>query len=271
MFLDDLYHSLDPVAFSLGPLTVRWYGLAYLAGFVLCGILLYRIARRWKLDLTSDDVLNVMTGICLGIIVGGRLGYVLFYGAGYYLADPLRIFAFNEGGMSFHGGLLGAVVGGVIVCKRTGISVATMCDLGACVAPLGLFFGRLANFVNGELWGKECDLPWGVMFETGGNVYRHPSQLYEAVLEGILLLAVLLLLSRKMPPRPQGTFMGLFLTWYGLCRFLIEFVRVPDAQLGYLFGFVTMGQLLSLPLIALGVWLLVRATKNKAPQVGHIG
>ena len=177
MFLDDLYHSLDPVAFSLGPLTVRWYGLAYLAGFVLCGILLYRIARRWKLDLTSDDVLNVMTGICLGIIVGGRLGYVLFYGAGYYLADPLRVFAFNEGGMSFHGGLVGAVIGGVIVCKRTGISVATMCDLGACVAPLGLFFGRLANFVNGELWGKECDLPWGVMFETGGNVYRHPSQL----------------------------------------------------------------------------------------------
>ena len=111
MFLDDLYHSLDPVAFSLGPLTVRWYGLAYLAGFVLCGLLLYRIARRWKLDLTADDVLNVMTGICLGIIVGGRLGYVLFYGAGYYLADPLRVFAFNEGGMSFHGGLVGAVAG----------------------------------------------------------------------------------------------------------------------------------------------------------------
>ncbi|MBR3312704.1 MAG: prolipoprotein diacylglyceryl transferase [Atopobiaceae bacterium] len=270
MFLNDLYHSLNPIAFSLGPLVVRWYGIAYLAGFVVAGVLMYRISRRWKLDLTLDDVLNVMTGVCVGIILGGRLGYVLFYGAGYYLRNPLSIFAINEGGMSFHGGLVGAVVGGVLVCRSTKVSVATICDLCACGAPWGLCFGRLANFVNGELWGKECDLPWGVMFETGGNVYRHPSQLYEAFLEGVLLFAVLWILSRRVPPRPQGTFMGTFLVWYGVCRFLIEFVRVPDSQLGYLFGFVTMGQLLSLPLVGVGVWLLVRAHKDPHPQIGHV-
>lgn len=271
MFLNDFYHMLNPVAFSIGPFAVRWYGIGYLLGFVLGGVLMYRYARRWKLDLTAEDVLNVMTGICLGIIVGGRLGYVLFYGAGYYLSNPLAIFALNEGGMSFHGGLVGAVVGGVIACRMSGISVATVSDLGACVAPVGIFLVRCANFVNGELWGKECDLPWGVMFETGGNVYRHPSQLYEALLEGLVMFLLLWALSRRVPPRPQGTFMGVFLVWYGICRILVEFVRVPDAQLGYLFGgFVTMGQLLSLPLIVAGVGLLIWSHKTQRPQVGHI-
>ena len=271
MFLNDLFHSLNPVAFSIGPFAVRWYGIAYLAGFVLGGVLLYKVARRWKLDLSSDDVLSIMTGICLGIVLGGRLGYVLFYGAGYYLANPLHIFAINEGGMSFHGGLIGAVVGGSIVCKRCGISIPTICDLGAIVTPVGLFFGRCANFINGELWGKETDLPWGVMFPTGGNVYRHPSQLYEAVLEGLIMFAILWVLSRKVPPRPQGTFMGVFLAWYGIARILVEFVRVPVSQLGYLFGgVVTMGQILSLPLVAGGVALLVWAHKTQRPQIGHL-
>ncbi len=271
MFLNDFYHMLNPVAFSIGPFAVRWYGLGYLLGFVLGGVLMYRYARRWKIDLTADDVIGVMTGICLGIVIGGRLGYVLFYGAGYYLSNPLAIFALNEGGMSFHGGLIGAVVGGVISCRMGGISVATISDLGACVAPVGIFLVRCANFVNGELWGKECNLPWGVMFETGGNVYRHPSQLYEALLEGLVMFLLLWALSRRVPPRPQGTFMGVFLLWYGICRILVEFVRVPDAQLGYLFGgFVTMGQLLSLPLIAAGVGLLAWSRKTQRPQVGHL-
>lgn len=269
MFLNDLYHALDPVAFTLGPLAVRWYGLAYLAGFLVAGLLIYRVGKYWGLDLTADDVLNATTGICLGAVLGGRLGYVIIYGAGYYLTHPLSIFALSEGGMSFHGGLVGAIVGGVLACRAAGICVGTMCDLGAIGATWGLFFGRLANFVNGELWGKETDLPWGVMFETGGSVYRHPSQLYEALLEGVLLFVVLWVLSRKVPPRPQGTFMGTFLVGYGICRFLIEFVRVPDVQLGYLFGVVTMGQLLSLPLVAAGAFLLVRAHKLRLPQRAH--
>ena len=271
MFLDDLYHSLDPVAFSLGPLVVRWYGIGYLLGFVLGGLLMCRLARHWRLDLTGEDVLNVMTGICMGVIVGGRLGYVVFYGGTYYLEHPLSILAINEGGMSFHGGLCGAIVGGSIACRAEGLSIATFCDLGVCIAPVGIFLVRCANFVNGELWGKECDLPWGVMFETGGDVYRHPSQLYEAVLEGLVMFALLWALSRKVPPRPQGTFMGVFLLWYGICRILVEFVRVPDAQLGYLFGgFVTMGQLLSVPLLLAGGALLVWSHRSARPQRGHV-
>lgn len=271
MTLNDIYQALDPVAFSLGPFSVRWYGLGYLAGFVIGGLLVYRIARRWKLDLSADDVLNVVTGICLGVIVGGRLGYVFFYGAGYYLEHPLSILALNEGGMSFHGGLVGAVVGGSVACRLGRICIPTFCDLGVIGASPAIFLVRCANFVNGELWGKETDLPWGVMFESGGNVYRHPSQLYEAVLEGLVMFCILWALSRRVPPRPQGTFMGVFLVWYGICRILIEFVRVPDAQLGYLFGgFVTMGQVLSLPLVAAGVALLVWAHRTKRAQAGHV-
>lgn len=270
MFLDEIYRALDPVAFSIGPFSVRWYALAYLAGFICAGLVMWRTQRRWKLGLTLDDVLSIMIGIVFGIIVGARLFYVVFYGAGYYLENPLEIFMLNHGGMSFHGGLVGAVVGGSLVCRRYGISIPTVCDMGVIGAPIGLFFGRCANFVNGELWGKETDLPWGVMFETGGAVYRHPSQLYEAVLEGVVIFVVLYALSRRVPPRPQGTFMGAFLALYGVFRFLVEFVRVPDAQLGYLFGPITMGQLLSLPLVLLGIVILVGAHRLNRPQRGYL-
>lgn len=270
MFLDEIYRALDPVAFSIGPFSVRWYALAYLAGFICAGLVMWRTQRRWKLGLTLDDVLSIMIGIVFGIIIGARLFYVVFYGAGYYLENPLEIFMLNHGGMSFHGGLVGAVVGGSLVCRRYGISIPTVCDMGVIGAPIGLFFGRCANFVNGELWGKETDLPWGVMFETGGAVYRHPSQLYEAVLEGVVIFVVLYALSRRVPPRPQGTFMGAFLALYGVFRFLVEFVRVPDAQLGYLFGPITMGQLLSLPLVLLGIVILVGAHRLNRPQRGYL-
>lgn len=270
MWLNEIYQALDPVAFTLGPISVRWYGLAYLAGFVVAGFVMYRVARRWKLDLSVDDVVSIMIGIAFGVIIGARLGYVIFYGAGYYLEHPLEIVATWDGGMSFHGGLVGAVVGGAVACRMYAISFATVCDLAVIGAPWGLFFGRCANFVNGELWGKQTDLPWGVMFETGGGVYRHPSQLYEAVLEGLVIFFVLWALSRRLPARPQGTFMGAFLALYGVFRFLIEFVRVPDAQLGYLFGPITMGQCLSLPLVVVGAALLVAAHRMARPQVGRL-
>ena len=274
MWLNDFYHTLNPIAFAIGPFAVRWYGLAYMAGFICAGIIMVRYARRWELDINAEDVISLITGIALGVIIGGRLGYVLFYGAGEYLKNPISILYLNEGGMSFHGGLIGAVLAGWICCRHMGLNFLTMCDLGACGAPAGLFFGRCANFVNGELWGKECDLPWAVMFDNtgGGAVYRHPSQLYEAILEGLVILLVLFLLSRQVPPRPQGTFIGTLLALYGVFRFCIEFVRLPDVQLGYLLGtgWLTMGQVLSLPLVVAGVALLVWAAKTNRPQIGHV-
>lgn len=269
--LNDIYQALDPVAFSIGPYAVRWYGLAYIAGFFVAALVLYRTAKRWKMPLSADEVCLAIVIIALGVIIGARLFYVLFYNLEYYLAHPLHILMFTEGGMSFHGGLVGALVGGFLACRYLKLSFLTLCDLAVIGAPWGLFFGRCANFVNGELWGKETDLPWGVAFESGGGVMRHPSQLYEAVLEGLVIFAVLYALSRKMPPRPQGTFIGTFLVLYGVFRFLIEFVRVPDAQLGYLFGPITMGQLLSLPLVLVGVAVLVAAHRLKRPQRLRIG
>ena len=269
--LNELYQSLDPVAIQLGPLVIRWYALAYLAGFALAGLVIFRVARRWGLDPTVEEVVTVIVAIAWGVIIGARLFYVVFYGDGYYLSHPLDVFMPSEGGMSFHGGLVGAVVGGCLACRAYKLSIPTVCDLGAIAAPLGLFFGRCANFVNGELWGKPTDLPWGVVFETGGNVARHPSQLYEAVLEGLVIFCVLLALSRRRPARPQGTFMGAFLVMYGVFRFLIEFVRVPDAQLGYLFGPVTMGQLLSLPLVVAGACVLVWSRRSRRQQAWRLG
>ncbi len=264
--LNDIYQALDPVAFSIGAVQVRWYGLAYIAGFILAGLTMYLTGRRWKLGLRGDDVLMVIVSVALGVIVGARLFYVLFYNLPYYLAHPLHVFMFTEGGMSFHGGLVGALVGGYVACRCLRISFVTIADLAVIGAPLGLFFGRIANFVNGELWGKPTDLPWGVAFETGGGVMRHPSQLYEALLEGLVIFLVLIVLSRKVPVRPRGTFMGTFLVLYGVFRFLIEFVRMPDEQLGYLFGPITMGQLLSVPLIVAGVVVLVAARHFRSGQ-----
>lgn len=268
--LDSLYQTLDPVAFSIGPFVVRWYGIAYLVGFCLAALVLYRVANRWRIEMDFDAVLTIMVCVIAGILLGARLGYCLFYGDGAYLVNPLRILAFNEGGMSFHGGLVGALIAGAVAARLTHIPYLTLADLGAIAAPLGLFFGRLANFVNGELWGAETALPWGVVFGgAAGDVARHPTQLYEAFLEGIVIFCVLMVLARKVPPRPRGTFIGAFLMLYGTFRILIEFVRQPDAQLGYLFGgWLTMGMLLSVPLIICGVALIVYGHVRKFPQEG---
>ena len=268
--LNDIYQGLDPIAFSLGPLVVRWYGLAYVLGFVCAAAIIYFVAKRWKLGMSEDNLLTLMVCAIVGVVLGARIGYVLFYGDGYYLAHPLEILAFNQGGMSFHGGLVGLLIGGAVAARMTRIPFLTLADLGSIAAPVGLFFGRCANFVNGELWGAPTDGPLGVVFGgAAGKMPRHPSQLYEAVLEGIVIFCVLFALSRKRPPRPQGTFLGAFLVLYGIFRFLIEFVREPDVQLGYLWGgWLTMGQVLSAPLIVGGIALLIYAARTQRSQAG---
>lgn len=264
--LNQFYQSLNPVAFTIGPYQARWYGIAYVLGFVLAGLVMFRTARHWRLKLSGEDALMVVVGVALGVIIGARAFYVIFYNLPYYIENPTHILMFTEGGMSFHGGLVGGLLGGLVMCHILHLSFVTMADLGVIGAPIGLFFGRVANFINGELWGKPTDLPWGVAFESGGGVMRHPSQLYEAILEGVVIFIVLFALSRRVPPRPRGTFVGTFLVMYGVFRFLIEFVRVPDAQIGYTLGWITRGQMLSVPLVIVGVIILAVAHRRKSPQ-----
>ena len=270
--LNDLFHALDPVAFSAGPITIYWYGISYVVGALLTGVVMYRTQKRWGLNISVDDLMMVVFAVVFGLVIGARVFYVVFYGGTYYLENPLEIFMTNHGGMSFHGGLVGGIVGGVLACRSLRLSAGTVADLAAIGVPLALCLGRCANFVNGELWGKETDLPWGVVFGgSAGDVPRHPSQLYEAFLEGIVLFAVLQLMSRRKPLLPQGTFMGTFILGYGIVRFLVEFVRVPDAQLGYILGgVITMGQILSLPLIAIGAGLVIAAHRLARPQQDYI-
>ena len=268
--LNELYQSLDPVAFAIGPFTARWYGIAYILGF-LCAIgIMYLVGKRWKMRFDFDSLCVVLLCAMIGVIVGGRLGYVLFYNFEMYAADPLSILNFTKGGMSFHGGFIGALIAGIIAAHIIKMPFLSLVDLAMIGVPIGLFFGRCANFINGELWGALTDLPWGVVFGgAAGMEPRHPSQLYEAFFEGIVLFVVLFALSRKQPPFSQGTYAGAFMLGYGICRFMVEFIREPDVQLGYLWGgWLTMGQVLSFPLILAGIALLVYAWKTKKPQEG---
>lgn len=255
-----VFPNLDPVIFEIGPFAVRWYGMAYVFGFVGAAYVFYLVAKRWRVQMSPDDVLNLLLASMVGVVVGGRLFYVLFYGAGRYLDNPVDVFSIWDGGMAWHGGFVGIVVAGLIYARVKGIPFVMLADLAATGAPIGFFFGRVANFVNMELWGRETDLPWGVVFGgSAGTVPRHPSQLYEALLEGLVMFAVLLWLARKQ--RPPGLLFGLFMLMYGTFRFLIEFAREPDVQIGFLWSWVTMGQLLSLPLIAAGGWFVWRALR----------
>ncbi len=267
--LNDIYQLIDPVIVSVGPLSVRWYGVAYVVGFILAGLVVYFYARHWKLRFSGYDVLVFVCYCAFGVIIGARLGYCLLYGDGYYLANPMEILALGNGGMSFHGGLVGIVVAGVIHSLVYNVPFLTLADLVSCGVPLGLLFGRCANFVNGELYGAPTTLPIGVDF-TGSGIMYHPSQLYEALLEGLVIFLVLFALSRKSnPPRPRGFFLGTFLTLYGVFRILIEFVRLPDVQIGYFFGtWGTMGQLLSLPMVVVGICLIAWSCVRKLPQRG---
>jgi phosphatidylglycerol---prolipoprotein diacylglyceryl transferase len=258
-----VYPQIDPVAVSLGPLKVHWYGLMYLLAFA-AGWWLGRVRAaasggRWKVVEVDDLVFYA----ALGVVVGGRIGYLLFYDLSHVLSSPLVIFKVWEGGMSFHGGLLGVLVAMWFFGRRSGRSFFQVTDFLAPLVPPGLGAGRIGNFVNGELWGKASDLPWAMVFPDprAGDMARHPSQLYQALLEGLALFIVLWVYSRK--PRPTMAVSGLFLVGYGLFRFLVEFVRVPDAHIGYLaFGWVTMGQVLTLPMIVFGGALLLWAYRH---------
>jgi phosphatidylglycerol:prolipoprotein diacylglycerol transferase len=257
------FPHFDPVIFRLGPLAVRWYGVMYLIGFIAAYFVIRYLARYRGLPLSVEGLSDLLFYCVLGVILGGRLGYVLFYNLPYYLSHPLHIFAVWEGGMSFHGGLLGVVTAAVLFCRRRGLPVLFTGDILVAAAPIGLGLGRIGNFINGELWGRVTDVPWGMVFPGAGPLPRHPSQLYEAFLEGLVLFLILFFLHRRKV-RVGVPFFSFFL-FYGLFRFSVEFFRQPDIQLGFLWdGWLTMGQILSTPMILFGLaGLIWRLRKGK--------
>ena len=257
------YPDIDPIIFTIGPLAVRWYGLMYVIGFVAAWFLAARRAKApWSL-IRPEQVDDLIFYAMVGVIAGGRVGYCLVYGWELWLADPLYVFKITQGGMSFHGGLVGVILAMWWFGRKIGLRMLQVTDFVAPLVPVGLGTGRVGNFINGELWGRPTDVPWA--FIVDGQAL-HPSQLYEALLEGLVLFVILWLYSAK--PRPTPAVSGMFLLGYGLFRFFVEFYRVPDADLGYLaLGWVTMGQILSAPMILFGVILLYQAMRSG--QVGE--
>jgi phosphatidylglycerol:prolipoprotein diacylglycerol transferase len=261
-----VYPHPDPIALSIGPLHVRWYGLMYLIGFLAAWWLARRRAGRPHSTWTPVDVDDLIFYCALGVILGGRLGWMLFYGTERLLSDPASVVRIWEGGMSFHGGLVGVIVALATFASRRGRSIVDVFDFTAPLPAIGFGAGRIGNFINGELWGKPTDVPWAVVVD---GVPLHASQLYEAFLEGLVLFAIIWWFTST--PRPRWAPSGLFLVCYGVFRFLIEFVRVPDENRGYLLlGWVTMGQILSLPMIVAGLWMLVMAYRRNQPSGNYV-
>jgi phosphatidylglycerol---prolipoprotein diacylglyceryl transferase len=263
------FPHINPVLISIGPLAVRWYALAYIVGIIAGWIYARAIIASPKLwggpaPLTVAAYDDFIVWITLGIILGGRIGYVLFYNFSHFREYPSEILQLWNGGMSFHGGVLGSVLATVLFALRRHISILSLGDVTLAVAPIGLFLGRLANFINGELWGRPSDVPWAMIFPTGGPLPRHPSQLYEAALEGLVLLAVLGVLVRCGALKRPGLVSSSFALVYGVLRIFCEFFREPDVQLGFLWGGLTMGMLLSIPLIVAGVIGLIFASARPA-------
>lgn len=260
------FPQIDPVLIEIGPLAVRWYGLMYLFGFMFALWLANKRADKPNSGWTRDQVSDLLFAGFLGVVIGGRVGYVLFYNFTYFLDNPLYLFEVWTGGMSFHGGLLGVITAMLWYGHKHNRSFFTIADFVAPLVPFGLGAGRLGNFMNGELWGRVTDVPWAMVFPTGGPFPRHPSQLYEFALEGVVLFIILNWFIRK--PRPLGSVSGLFLFGYGSFRFLVEYVRQPDAQLGLFGDWISMGQILSLPMVIGGLLMILWAFKrNLYPSI----
>jgi phosphatidylglycerol:prolipoprotein diacylglycerol transferase len=272
-FLAIAFPVFDPIAIQIGPIAIRWYALAYIGGIVLGWIYARALLKSEKLwggpaPISLPQLDDFILWVTVGIIVGGRTGYVLFYNLGFFVQHPAEIFELWKGGMSFHGGFLGCVAAVMLFARKNNISILSLGDITTAVGPIGLFLGRLANFINSELWGRAADpgLPWAMVFPNGGDVPRHPSQLYEAGLEGILLFTVLAVMIRIGALKRPGLILGSFIAIYALARIAGEFFREPDPQLGFLWGGLTMGMLLSVPMIIAGLILIVLAWRRKAPS-----
>lgn len=275
------FPAIDPVAIAIGPITIKWYALAYIAGLIggwyyarrlVMADSLWGVVKRPQVV----DIDDLVVWVALGVVLGGRIGYVLFYNLPMYIADPWEILAIRNGGMSFHGGFIGAILAFVLFARGKGLNAYTLLDIGAVVVPIGLFFGRIANFVNGELWGRAApDFPYAIVFPSGGPLPRHPSQLYEAATEGLLLFIVMAVSVRRFGFRKPGLLGGIFVLGYALARIFCEFFREPDRQLGFLFGDhlgpmgggVTMGMLLCVPMMIVGLtYIVLAATGRTRPR-----
>jgi phosphatidylglycerol:prolipoprotein diacylglycerol transferase len=262
------FPAFDPVLVRFGPLAIRWYALAYIVGILAGWVYARRLIRNEKYwggpaPMTVVDFDDFVLWVTLGIILGGRLGYVLFYNASYFAAYPAEIVQLWKGGMSFHGGFLGCVLAVLLFARHRGLSFLSVGDVTCAAGPIGLFLGRIANFINGELWGRSSDVPWAMVFPNGGPLPRHPSQLYEAGLEGLVLFVVLLVLIRAGALKRPGTIIGAFALGYGLLRMFCELFREPDVQLGFLWQGLTMGMLLSLPLMLAGIAFILVAQRRE--------
>lgn len=249
-------HNIDPVLLHLGSIEIRYYGLAYVLGLVISFFIIKYLVRKKQLSLSEDDLLDFILYMAVGLLIGGRLFYTLVYNFPYYLQNPLEVFAIWQGGMSFHGGFIGSLIAGYIFCKKKKVSFYQFGDIVVIPLALALFFGRIANFINGELYGRITTLPWGVKFKDAEG-YRHPSQLYEALKNMILFSILWFWYKKDNQKRPDGVIFWAFIMFYGLFRFIIEFFRQPDEQLGFVIGTFSMGQLLTLPMFLLGLGMII--------------